>query len=113
MGHLGTNDARTVEKMIADGDQHAALIYEAMAHNVSKFIGALATVLRGEVDAIIITGGIAHSKMFTDWIVERVKFIAPVKIIAGENEMESLVKGTLRVLRGEEKCHTFVKVENL
>ena len=113
MGHLGTNDARTVEKMIADGDQHAALIYEAMAHNVSKFIGALATVLRGEVDAIIITGGIAHSKMFTDWIVERVKFIAPVKIIAGENEMESLVKGTLRVQRGEEKPHTFVKVENL
>lgn len=113
MGHLGTNDAREVEKRIAGGDGHAALIYEAMAHNVSKFIGALATVLRGEVDAIIITGGIAYSKMFTDWIVERVKFIAPVKIIAGENEMESLVKGTLRVLRGEEKCHTFVRVENL
>lgn len=112
-GHLGTNDARKVEEMIAAGDAHAALIYEAMAHNISKFIGALSTVLRGKVDAIIITGGIAYSKMFTAWIEQRVGFIAPVKIIPGENEMESLVKGTLRVLRGQEKCHTFTRVENL
>lgn len=111
MGHLGTNDARAVEKMIAEGDSHAALIYEAMAHNIAKFIGGLATVARGKVDAIIITGGIAHSKMFTAWIEERVGFIAPVKIIPGENEMESLVNGTLRVLRGQETAHTFVKVE--
>ncbi len=113
MGHLGTNDARAVEKMIADGDTHAALIYEAMAHNISKFIGSLSTVLRGKVDAIIITGGIAYSKMMTDWITERVGFIAPVKVIPGENEMESLVCGTLRVLRGQETPNAFVKVENL
>lgn len=112
-GHLGTNDARTVEKRIAEGDAHAALVYEAMAHNVAKFIGALAAVLRGKVDAIIITGGIARSAMVTDWIAERVGFIAPVKVIPGENEMESLINGTLRVLRGQEKCNVFVKVDTL
>ncbi len=107
MGHLGTNDGRKVEKMISAGDRHAALVYEAMAHNISKFIGALATAARGKVNAIIITGGTAHSKMITSWIEERVSFIAPVKIIPGENEMESLVKGTLRVLRGQEAAHIF------
>ena len=102
-----------MEKRIAEGDAHAALVYEAMAHNVAKFIGALAAVLRGKVDAIIITGGIARSAMVTDWIAERVGFIAPVKVIPGENEMESLINGTLRVLRGQEKCNVFVKVDTL
>lgn len=113
IGHLGTNDAREVEGRIAAGDQHAALIYEAMAHNIAKHIGALATVAHGEVDAILITGGIAHSKMVTNWIRERVGFIAPVRIYPGENEMESLATGVLRVLRGLEEAHTFVKVEDI
>jgi len=59
MGHLGTNDGREVERRIADGDEHAALVYEAMAHNIAKHVGALATVVRGEVDAILLTGGVA------------------------------------------------------
>lgn len=111
MGHLGTNDARSVEKRITGGDKHAELIYEAMAHNISKFIGGLATVVHGEVDAIIITGGIAHSKMITDWIIERVSFIALVEVIPGENEMESMASGILRVLRGQEQANIFIKVE--
>ena len=69
------------------------------------------TVVHGEVDAIIITGGIAHSKMITDWIIERVSFIAPVEVIPGENEMESMASGILRVLRGQEQANIFIKVE--
>lgn len=107
--YFGTTDARTIEKKIADGDERAALIYEAMAHNVAKNIGKLSVVVSGKVNAIILTGGIAYSKMITDWIEERVKFIAPVEVIAGENEMESLAFGALRVLRGEEIARKFVK----
>lgn len=107
--YFDTTDAREIEKKIADGDERAALIYEAMALNVAKNIGKLAVVVSGEVNAIILTGGIAYSDMITDWIEERVKFIAPVKVIAGENEMEALAFGALRVLRGEETARKFVK----
>ncbi len=100
--HLGTHDAMEVERMIAEGDNNAKLIYEAMAYQIAKGIGELATVVNGNVDAIVLTGGIAHSKMMTDWISERVKFIAPVLIMAGENEMEALAYGALRVLNGKE-----------
>lgn len=111
MGHLGTNDARKVETMISAGDKHAALVYEAMAYNISKWIGTLATVTKGRIDAIIITGGIANSSMITNYIVERVKFIAPVEIIPGENEMEAMVKGILRVCRGQEQVNFFTKMD--
>lgn len=108
-GYLGTVDAREVEKMIEEGNEESRLIYEAMAYQVSKGIGELATVLKGHVDAIILTGGIAYSKMMTNWIKERVEFIAPVEIMAGENEMESLALGTLRVLRGEEAARKYTE----
>ncbi|PWM26489.1 MAG: butyrate kinase [Oscillospiraceae bacterium] len=108
MDHLGTTDLREVEKRIASGDEHARLIYEAMALNVAKDIARLAAVVCGEVDAIILTGGIAYSKKFTALVTERVKWIAPVKIFAGENEMESLAHGALRVLTGEEEAHEYV-----
>ncbi|MBP2651653.1 MAG: butyrate kinase [Firmicutes bacterium] len=65
--------------------------------------------MKGKVDAIVITGGIAYSKMMTNWIKERVEFIAPVEIMPGENEMESLAFGTLRVLRGEEEAREYVE----
>ena len=107
--YLGTTDAREVEKMIESGDEKAKLIYEAMAYQVAKGIGELATVVNGDVDAIILTGGIAHSKMLTSWIKKRVEFIAPVEIMAGENEMESLAYGILRVLRGEEKAREYTE----
>ncbi len=108
-GYLGTVSAIEVEKMIKDGDEKAKLVYEAMAYQVAKGIGELATVVKGDVDAIILTGGIAYSKLLTGWIKERVEFIAPVEIIPGENEMESLTLGALRVLRGEEKAREYTE----
>lgn len=106
-GHLGTADLREVEAMVASGDEHAKLIYDAFIYNLAKAIGSLSTVVGGKVDAIVLTGGIAHSKNLTDAIIARVGFIAPVKIVPGSMEMEALAKGILRVLRGEEKARTF------
>ena len=80
-----------------------------MAYQVAKGIGELATVLEGNVDYIIVTGGIAYSEMFTQWIVKRVQFIAPVEIMPGENEMEALAYGTLRVLNGEEEAREYIE----
>ncbi len=104
---LGTNSAIEVEKRIENGDEKAKLIYEAMAYGIAKGIGELATVVDGNVDAVIITGGIAYSKIMTEWIKKKVQFIAPVEIVPGENELEALAFGTLRVLKGEEKAHEY------
>jgi len=109
--HLGTVDVREVQKRIQEGDEHAKLIYEAMALNIAKNIGKEAPIVSGKVDAIILTGGIAHSKTFTDLIEKYVSFIAPVVVYPGENEMEALALGGLRVLRGEETAKTFKRVE--
>lgn len=100
--HLGTSDCREVEKRIAEGDQKAKAVYEAMAYQISKGIGEMSPVLKGDIDAIILTGGAANSKMLTSLIADRVKFIAPVEVVPGENEMESLSYGALRILKGEE-----------
>lgn len=110
VAHLGTNDTRDVEKMIADGDEHARLIYEAMALNVARNIAREAPVVNGRIEGIILTGGIAYSEMFTKMVKDRVEFIAPVTVYAGENEMQSLALGGLRVLRGEETAKQFKKV---
>lgn len=107
--YLNTVDARKVERMIESGDEKAKLVYEAMAYQVAKGIGELATVVEGKVDAIVITGGIAYSDIITNWIKKRVEFIAPVEIMPGENEMESLALGTLRVLKGEEEAREYVE----
>jgi len=108
---LGTNDSREVEKMVEAGDEKAKLVYDAMALNVAKAIGRLAPVCCGKVDRIILTGGIAYSKYFTEMIARRVDWIAPVSVLPGENEMQSLADGVLRVLRGEEKARTFPDAE--
>ncbi|HML38148.1 MAG TPA: butyrate kinase [Bacillota bacterium] len=105
--HLGTHDARKVEKMIAEGNEKAKLIYEAEAYQIAKGIGELAPVLNGNIDYIILTGGLAHSKMMTDMIAERVRYIAPVELMPGEVEMEALAHGALRILRGEEVASVF------
>lgn len=112
MAYFGTTDAREVEEKIAQGDERAELIYEALAHNVAKNIGKLAVVVGGEIDAIILTGGMAHSEMLTNWIKDRVEFISPVKITPGENEIDALAFGALRVLRGEEKAHVFKRAND-
>jgi butyrate kinase len=105
--HLGTPDARKVEKMIEDGDTYAALVYDAMALAVAKNIAKLTVLVEGKIDAIVLTGGIAFSKKFTSMIVPRINFLAPVEILPGENEMEALAQGGLRILRGVEKAHIF------
>lgn len=107
LAYLGTADAREVEKRILDGDEYAELIYKAMAYQVAKGIGQLATVVKGNVRRIVLTGGIAHSKMFTEWVTEAVEFIADVDIYPGENELEALAHGVLRVIRGSESAQTF------
>ncbi len=107
--YLNTVDARDVEKKIHDGDETAKLIYEGMAYQIAKGIGELATVVKGQMDAIILTGGLAYSKMLMDWVQERVAWMSPVEIMPGENEMEALTFGVLRVLRDEEKAHEFTE----
>lgn len=107
VAHLGTSDARAIEGRIREGDQQAALVYEAMAYQIAKGVGEMATAVCGRVDAILITGGIAYSEMMTGWIRERVQFIAPVHVLAGEHEMVSLAMGGLRVLRNEEPMQYF------
>ena len=102
LGYLGTNDLRTVQKMINDGDEFAALVLDSMAYQVSKEIGAMTAVLEGRVDAIVITGGLAYSNRFTGAIKQRVDALAPVHVFPGEDEMFALMSGVLRVLRGQE-----------
>jgi butyrate kinase len=101
--YLGTNDAVKVEAAVKEGDAKAEGIYRAMAYQIAKDIGAMAAVLSGDVDGVVLTGGLAHSEMLTGWIGQRVKFIAPVFIFPGEDEMEAMAEGALRILRGEEK----------
>ena len=105
----GRMDAREIERRIREGDDKAALVYEAMAHNLAKNIGKLAVAARGRLDAVLLTGGVAHSAMLTGWVAARTAFLAPVHVLPGENEMESLALGALRVLRGEEEAHVFTE----
>ncbi len=102
--YFGTKDAREVEAMAAEGNQQANVVLEALAYQVSKEIGAMAAVLEGEVDRIVLTGGIAYSKRIVEDITRRVKFIAPIEILPGEEELESLALGALRVIKGEEEA---------
>ena len=106
--HLGTNDAQEVERRIAAGDEHARLIYEAMAYQIAKEIGLMATVLSGDVQGIALTGGLAYSEMLISWIRQRVEWIAPVLVYPGQREMLAMAQGALRVLRGQEEAKEYV-----
>ncbi len=108
VAYLGSHDMRAVEELVEEGDAKATLIWEAMAYQVSKEIGAMATVLEGKVDAIALTGGIAYSKRFVALIEKRVGFIAPIFLFPGEQEMRALALGGLRVLTGEEKAKSYL-----
>jgi butyrate kinase len=105
--HLGTSDARDVAKMIAAGDKYAKLVYDAFIYQIGKYIGAYAAVLHGEVDGILLTGGVSHDKYVVEKITEMVKYIAPVKVYAGELEMEAMSCGALRVLTGQEEAKVY------
>ena len=111
MGYLGTDDTREVERRVLAGDEQAEKILSAMAYQIAKAIGELAAAVDGEVDHIILTGGIAYSEMFTGWIAKKVRFIAPVRVMPGECEMEALAFGVLRVLSGEEKAREYIEYQ--
>lgn len=111
LAYLGTTDGRKIEEMYIEGDEKVKLVYDAMAYQISKYIGWLAPVLNGEVNAIIITGGLAHSKLLTDMVIPRVNFIAPVTVMPGECEMEALAGGGMRILSGDEIAKHYDKTE--
>lgn len=94
--HMGTKNAEAVQKRIKRGDKKALLIYQALAYQVAKQIGAMAAVLKGRIDAIILTGELARSKILVNWIKERIKFLADVKIYPGNEEMLGLALGVLK-----------------
>lgn len=107
ISHFGTADSREIEKRIAQGDEQAKLVYEAMALNVAKNLAKLAVVVDGRIDCLVLTGGIAYSKLFTEMVAKRVAFLGPLEIVPGENEMQALYEGALRVIRGEEMAKVY------
>lgn len=107
LSYLGTNDLMKVEKMIREGDEYAALVVDSMAYQVSKEIGAMVVALEGRLDAIILTGGLAYSVRFTGSIKQRIDQIARVITYPGENEMEALARGALRVLQGKQRVSIY------
>lgn len=108
MAYLGTNDLAAVEDLEKKGDEFASLVMETMAYQITKEIGAMVAALEGQVDAIILTGGMAHSRRFTGYIKQRVDKIARVVTYPGEDEMLALAKGALRILNGQEKAVEYI-----
>lgn len=107
VAYMGTNSAYEVEMKAFEGDERASLVLQAMAYQVAKDIGAMATVLEGEVDGILITGGVANSKWFTNLVIDRVKFISPVHVYPGEDEMRALAFNGFRILKGEAEIKVY------
>lgn len=105
--YLGTKDIREAEAMADRGDEKANLVLDALSYQTAKEIGAMAAALEGKVDRIVLTGGMAHSKRIVENITRRVQFISQVVVVPGEEELESLALGALRVLRGEETAKIY------
>ncbi|KPJ60311.1 MAG: hypothetical protein AMJ46_06950 [Latescibacteria bacterium DG_63] len=105
--YLGTADLEEVLRRSEAGDKKAALVFGAMVYQIAKEIGAMAAAMRGKVDAIILTGGMANSKKLTDWITEYVIFLGPVYVFPGEKELEALAEGAFRVLDGKEEAKEY------
>ena len=103
----GTNSVKELDQRATEGDKVAIEALDAMIYGVAKHIGQMAVVLRGEVDAILLTGGIAHCKRITDGIVHYCQFLAPIEIYAGENELKALAMNGIRVLHGECEAKTY------
>jgi butyrate kinase len=105
--YLHTNDCRKIEQMISGGNELAKQVYEAQAYQIAKGIGEMAPPLCGKIDAVILTGGMAYSEYITTEISKRIKYLGKVVVFPGENEMESLALGALRILQGEEICNEY------
>lgn len=108
VAYLDTNDAYEVEKRAEAGDEKARLIHDAMAYQVAKEIGAMSTVLKGQVDGILLTGGIAYGKPFVSEIKERISHLGEVFVYPGEDEMRALALNGLMVLEGEARAMEYV-----
>ena len=106
--HLGTNDMREILKRIQQGDEHAQLIVDAMIYHIAKNIAAESAVLCGNIDAILITGGMAHSDYIISRLRKRIGFLAPVYTFPGEDEMEALALNALAVLQGKREAKVYV-----
>jgi butyrate kinase len=107
VAYLGTNSAYEVEQRAAEGDKKAKQVYDAMAYQVAKEIGAMGAILNYEIDGILITGGIAHDKYFVNQIISYVHRLAPVHVYPGEDEMKALAMNGLRVIKGEIETKTY------
>ena len=105
--YLHTNDARVVEKMVDEGDAYAKLIQDAFYYQIAKDAGAMAAVLHGKVDQIILTGGIAYAQLTVDKLTESLGWIAPITVYPGEDELLALAQGGLRVMTGEEEAKVY------
>ena len=112
-GYLGTKDAVQVEKMVEAGDEKAKRIFSAMAYQIAKEIGSASTVLKGKVDAIVLTGDLAYGKILPKEISAYVDWIADVLVFPGENELQALAEGALRVLAGDEEVMQYVKMTSM
>ncbi len=105
--YFGTNDFREIVARAEAGDEACATFFKGFCISVAKYIGAVATVVGGKVDAIVLTGGIAYSKAVVEDITSRVSFIAPVEVYAGENELESLAENGYGILSGDFEIKLF------
>lgn len=108
--HLGTSDAREITRRIGQGDRYAKLVYDAFIYQIGKAVGGCAAALKGHVDAIILTGGIAHDPYLREHLKEYIQWIAPVAVQAGEFEMEALAAGAIRALAGEEEILSYTGI---
>lgn len=106
--YLGTCDGIEIEKMIENGDEKARLVYMALAYQVAKEIGALSTVLKGEVDGIVLTGGLAYSNMIVEEIISRVTHLGLLKVYPGENEMEAMAANGFMALNNEIEVKEYI-----
>jgi len=107
MAYLGTNDMIEIENRVNNGDQKATLIYFAMAYQVAREIGSLAPVVNGDINGVILTGGIAYSDIFVKKIKERVSYLDPVIVYPGQEEMGALAAGVYRVIKGQEQVKEY------
>ena len=104
---LGTSDGRRIEEMVKAGDQRATLVMEAQAYQIAKGIALVSPALMGEIDAIILTGGMAHDAFVVENVKKYISHMAPIVVLPGEFEMEALALGGLRILRNEEPVNDF------
>ena len=107
--YLGTTDMRKIEEMVNQGDEQASLLYSAMVYNIAKTIGSMFAVLDSNADAIVLTGGLSYSEKFCEMLTKKVQGMAPVMVYPGEDELLSMVQGTLRALTGEEEAMIYTK----